>query len=143
MPMVSLKLMAGAARSMVVASARTTGAAEIAARSGVHMCARKSRGRCGHVQGEDRERPSGSNHGWSACVPAPPGVFDSELEMSNVKCASAFATTSRNLTFPQPPPSVIVMLCHRRRPALVSPACDQPRPQLACRRSRMHLLQPT
>jgi hypothetical protein len=34
MPMVSLKLMAGAARSMVVASARTTGAAEIAARSG-------------------------------------------------------------------------------------------------------------
>jgi hypothetical protein len=81
MPMVSLKLMAGAARSMVVASARTTGAAEIAARSGVHMCARKSRGRCGHVQGEDRERPSGSNHGWSACVPAPPGVFEPELEM--------------------------------------------------------------
>ena len=81
MPMVSLKLMAGAARSMVVASARTTGAAEIAARSVVHMCARKSRGRCGHVQGEDRERPSGSNHGWSACVPAPPGVFEPELEM--------------------------------------------------------------
>ena len=45
MPMVSLKLMAGAARSMVVASARTT-AAEIAAR----WCARK-------VRGEDRERP--------------------------------------------------------------------------------------
>jgi hypothetical protein len=45
MPMVSLKLMAGAARSMVVASARTT-AAEIAAR----WCARK-------VWGEDRERP--------------------------------------------------------------------------------------
>ena len=39
MPMVSLKLMAGAARSMVVASARTT-AAEIAAR----WCARKVRG---------------------------------------------------------------------------------------------------
>ena len=45
MPMVGLKLMAGAARSMVVASARTT-AAEIAAR----WCARKARG-------EDRERP--------------------------------------------------------------------------------------
>ena len=45
MPMVSLKLMAGAARSMVVASARTT-AAEIAAR----WCAR-------NVRGEDRERP--------------------------------------------------------------------------------------
>jgi len=44
MPMVSLKLMAGAARSTVV-SARTT-AAEIAAR----WCARK-------VRGEDRERP--------------------------------------------------------------------------------------
>jgi hypothetical protein len=43
MPRVSLKLMAGAARSMVVASARTT-AAEIAAR----WCARK-------VRGEDRE----------------------------------------------------------------------------------------
>jgi hypothetical protein len=41
MPMVSLKLMAGAARSMVVASARTT-AAEIAAR----WCARKVWGAC-------------------------------------------------------------------------------------------------
>ena len=63
MPMVSLKLMAGAARSMVVASARTT-AAEIAAR----WCARK-------VRGEDRERPyTGSNHGWvvgaRACLPS-------------------------------------------------------------------------
>ena len=53
MPMVSLKPMAGAARRMVVASARTT-AAEIRAenprwpRDGVH--ARK-------VRGEDRERP--------------------------------------------------------------------------------------
>ena len=44
-PSCPLKLMAGAARSMVVASARTT-AAEIAAR----WCARKARG-------EDRERP--------------------------------------------------------------------------------------
>ena len=46
MPMVSLKLMAGAARSMVVASARTT-AAEIAAR----WCARTVRGAW---RGEDR-----------------------------------------------------------------------------------------
>ena len=60
MPMVSLKLMAGAARSTVV-SARTT-AAEIAAR----WCARK-------VRGEDRDSARGHT-GWSrlgcrrACV---------------------------------------------------------------------------
>ena len=61
MPMVSLKLMAGAARSMVVASARTT-AAEIAAR----WCARK-------VRGEDRERPYRVESwvvGARACLPS-------------------------------------------------------------------------
>ena len=61
MPMVSLKLMAGAARSMVVASARTT-AAEIAAR----WCARK-------VWGEDRERPYRVESwvvGARACLPS-------------------------------------------------------------------------
>jgi hypothetical protein len=61
MPMVSLKLMAGAARSTVVASARTT-AAEIAAR----WCARK-------VRGEDRERPYRVESwvvGARACLPS-------------------------------------------------------------------------
>ena len=61
MPMVSLKLMAGAARSMVVASARTT-AAEIAAR----WCARK-------VWGEDREMPYRVESwvvGARACLPS-------------------------------------------------------------------------
>ena len=61
--MVSLKLMAGAARSMVVASATTTSttAAEIAAR----WCARK-------VRGEDRERPYRVESwvvGARACLP--------------------------------------------------------------------------
>jgi len=104
MPMVSLKLMAGVARSMVVASARTTGAAEIAARSGVHMCARvcarKSRGRCGHVRGEDRERPNRvESWHWSACVPAPPGVFEPELEMRK-KVTSNARGLRNNLTQP-------------------------------------------
>ena len=80
MPMVSLKLMAGAARSMVVASARTTGAAEIAARSGVHMCARKSRGRCGHVQGEDRERPPGRIMGGRRVSRHPPVCLNRNLK---------------------------------------------------------------
>ena len=74
MPMVGLKLMAGAARSMVVASARTT-AAEIAAR----WCARK-------VRGEDCERPYMYQiESWvvggarprvcPVCVPAPRCLF--------------------------------------------------------------------
>ena len=57
MPIVSLKLMAGAARSMVDASARTT-AAEITVRA------------CGGVQGrsggEDREL--GTREGFLSCV---------------------------------------------------------------------------
>ena len=70
MPMVSLKLMAGAARSMVVASARTENDGclnsdtpyDIASR----WCARK-------VRGEDRERPY-RVESWVVCVPAPQPV---------------------------------------------------------------------
>ena len=58
MPMVSLKLMAGAARSMVVASARTT-AAEITVRA------------CGGVQG----RSGGRTASWGPGRGSYPIVF--------------------------------------------------------------------
>jgi hypothetical protein len=77
MPMVSLKLMAGAARSMVVASARTT-AAEIAARS------RARDGVQGRYGGRTARGHTGWSHGW--CAKEFPKTFKVSKGVSDDPC---------------------------------------------------------